>query len=139
MTVAGGYQVGTTVVQVVSDDDQGIVMVEVRLDGTLVAALANPARVQDLRFDTGFFGDGPHVVEAVVTDAGGHRVLAGSATMVTDNANPLGLLVARPPAPRCRAPTVARVFVTDPNGIMGTFFIANDQVVGSSSAPDSGR
>ena len=130
MTVAGGYQVGTTVVQVVSDDDQGIVMVEVRLDGTLVAALANPARVQDLRFDTGFFGDGPHVVEAVVTDAGGHRVLAGSATMVTDNANPLGLLVSPSAGAKVSGSYVARVFVTDPNGIMGTFFIANDQVVG---------
>lgn len=130
MTAPGGYQIGSTVVQVVSDDDQGIVMVEVRLDGTLVAALANPARVQDLRFDTGFFGDGPHVVEAVVTDVGGHRVLAGSATMVTDNANPLGLLVSPSAGAKVSGSYVARVFVTDPNGIMGTFFIANDQVVG---------
>lgn len=130
MTAPGGYQIGSTVVQVVSDDDQGIVMVEVRLDGTLVAALANPARVQDLRFDTGFAGDGPHVVEAVVTDVGGHRVLAGSATMVTDNANPLGLLVSPSAGAKVSGSYVARVFVTDPNGIMGTFFIANDQVVG---------
>jgi len=130
MTAPGGYQIGSTVVQVVSDDDQGIVMVEVRLDGTLVAALANPARVQDLRFDTGSFGDGPHVVEAVVTDVGGHRVLAGSATMVTDNANPLGLLVSPSAGAKVSGSYVARVFVTDPNGIMGTFFIANDQVVG---------
>ena len=130
MTAPGGYQIGSTVVQVVSDDDQGIVMVEVRLDGTLVAALANPARVQDLRFDTGFAGDGPHVVEAVVTDVGGHRVLAGSATMVTDNANPLGLLVSPSTGAKVSGSYVARVFVTDPNGIMGTFFIANDQVVG---------
>lgn len=130
MSVPGGFRSGVVTVRVSARDDQALSVNEVRLDGRLVSALANPAPEQDMGFDSAFFADGTYQLEAATTDGAGHRATSAPSPVVIDNTNPLGLLTSPTQGARVTGPFVARVFVTDPNGIMGTFLIANDQVIG---------
>lgn len=128
--VPGGYVGGIARTRVTADDDQGVVVDELWVDGTQVASAANPARVAALDFDTRPFGDGAHTVVAFTSDAAGHRVASAAASIVIDNVNPLGILTSPTHGARVSGRLVARVYVTDPNGIMGTFLVANDRIIG---------
>lgn len=125
-----GYQKGLVPVRVLSADDQRVAAVELWIDGGRFAVVADPPGLTDVAVDTRSLSDGGHVVQAVAVDAAGHRTTGEARSMAVDNGNPLGLLVAPSWGARVSGSFVARAYVTDPSGIMGTFIIANDRVVG---------
>jgi hypothetical protein len=130
MSASTDYYRGLGSVRIDAADDQRVSVDEVFIDGIGAANAVDPAPSQELVFDTRGFADGPHQVVAYTADPAGHRVPSLPATIRVDNVNPLGLLTSPTYGAKVTGSFVARVYVTDPNGIMGTFFIANDRVVG---------
>lgn len=130
LSVPSGFQSGTVDVRIESRDEQRVAAVELWIDGGMVASVASPASLVDVALDTRPRWDGPHTLVAVAVDDGGHRTTSAPRTMTIDNANPLGLLTSPTWGAKHTGSFVARAYVTDPNGVMGTFLIANDRVVG---------
>ncbi|MFN8051135.1 MAG: S8 family serine peptidase [Acidimicrobiales bacterium] len=130
VSTGSGYQSGVTSVRVYSADDQRVALVELWVDGVQISSTVSPPPALDLPLDTRGYGDGRHSVQAVAVDAAGQRTAAAAVTIAVDNANPLGLLVSPGNGATVTGSFVARAYVNDPNGIMGTFLIANDAVVG---------
>jgi hypothetical protein len=125
-----GYLSDVATARMNTDDDQGIATDLVFIDDRLAASADNPAAGQDLSFDTRGLSDGPHTIHAVTRDRGGNEATTARATITVDNNNPLGLLTNPTWGATVTAPFLARVYTTDVSGIMGTFLVANDQIVG---------
>jgi len=140
ISVPSGYRSGIAEVAVNATDDQRLWFIEVRVDDVLVNVIPYPAAGTSIQqIDTTAYGDGPHRVQASVADIIGHRTDSNVVTLITDNRNPLGLLVSPSNGNVLKGSFTARAIVTDPNGIMGTFFIANGQVVGGFSGDGFGQ
>lgn len=125
-----GYRSGVTSIRVRSSDDQRVAAVRVRVDGAEVAGAWDPPATADLWWDTSGRGDGPVTVTAEAVDGAGQSVVSPPATMTIDNAAPLGLLYSPISNTRVTGSFVAKAVVTDPNGVMGTYIVANDRIVG---------
>ena len=128
--VPDGFNSGVANVRLDIVEDQVIVSAALFVGGREVTRVERPDRLVDLAVDTAAFPDGDHLVWAVVRDAAGHEAASAGSIMTIDNANPVALLVSPTHLTTVRRPFPARVFVADPNGIMGTFLVANDRIVG---------
>ncbi len=62
-------------------------------------------------------------------DPAGHRAQSATSTLQLDNANPVALLFDPINGSTVSGSMVVRAYVSDPNGIMGTFLIVNGRIV----------
>lgn len=134
-----GYHGGVVQVTVRASDDQGIASVRLHVDGVEVAARAHPGPVTGFSWDTTGRGDGPATLTAMAVDGAGHVAVSPPQVVVVDNAAPLGLLYSPAMFSTVRGSFVAKAVVTDPNGVMGTYIVANDRIVGGWSGGGFGQ
>lgn len=87
-----GVRTRLTPVVVAAEDDVGVTLVSLYVDGSFVATASAAPYV--FAVDTVILGDGPHQLEARAADAAGHETISATVTMVVDNTPPTLTLTA---------------------------------------------
>ncbi|HPB45547.1 MAG TPA: S8 family serine peptidase [Microthrixaceae bacterium] len=129
VSAPAGYSSGTVTLEVSNSDDVGVTNLAVYVGDTLVFAQSAPPARFPVAVDTTRFADGVHRVAVVAYDAAGNWGGAETA-MAIDNHLPIALLYSPGTSTTVRRHLDIGVYTTDGSGIMGTFLIVNDQVVG---------
>lgn len=86
-----GVRSRLTPVVVAAEDDVGVTLVSLYIDGALFATASAAPYV--FAVDTVMLGDGPHQIEARAADSAGHEAASAIVTMLVDNTPPTLTLI----------------------------------------------